>query len=80
MKGKAEIVLQSSTFVCLPDMFLYPAMGFHSIELHPLYTVPSASSFIYPHTPLSQSAQQLNPPSTTPVWDSNLVFWTSKTQ
>eukprot|EP00957_Ditylum_brightwellii_P138709 10573131-Ditylum_brightwellii.AAC.1 len=55
-------------------------MGFCSNDLHPFFIVPSESSFTYPHTALSQSAQQQIPPSTTPIQDSNPVFWTSKTQ
>eukprot|EP00957_Ditylum_brightwellii_P207473 15353134-Ditylum_brightwellii.AAC.1 len=55
-------------------------MGFCSVESHPFYIVPSASSFSHYHTALSQNTQQWIPPSTAPIWDLNLVFWTSETQ
>eukprot|EP00957_Ditylum_brightwellii_P110467 8424800-Ditylum_brightwellii.AAC.1 len=48
-----------------------PAMEFHSIDSHPFYIVPSASSFTHPRMSLSQNAQQQTPPSTAPVQDSN---------
>eukprot|EP00957_Ditylum_brightwellii_P181025 13790587-Ditylum_brightwellii.AAC.1 len=53
--------------------------GFHILDSHPFFIVPSPSSFTYPCVVLSQDAQQQTPPSATPFWALNPVFWTSKT-
>eukprot|EP00957_Ditylum_brightwellii_P135816 10358808-Ditylum_brightwellii.AAC.1 len=61
-------------------MFLHPAMGFGSFDMHSFFIVSSTPSLIHPHMTLSQDIQQQTQPSTTSVWDSKLVFQTYETQ